>query len=151
MREINLKRDEPVREHDRIVDDLKGKIKSKDIEILPFHRDAAMVVKKGFTVGGKTDVTAFIPDIVIKAGATDKHVVCIDYVHSKRQFAYDAKGTRLLSAVGYLKGQSFVLILNDSLLDHSRGIPEKAHIHQMGLSTFKKSLQNDSKRVSWLS
>jgi hypothetical protein len=140
-----VEQDDPMREHDRIVDDLKEKIKSKGIEILSSRRDAAMVVKKGFTVGGKTDVTAFIPDIVVKAGATDEDVVCIDYVHSKRQFAHDARGMMLLSTMGYLKAQSFVLILNDNLLDHSRGISENAHIHQMGLSTFKKFLQNDYK------
>lgn len=134
-----------MREHDRIVGDLKERIKSKGIEILTFHRDGAVVVKKGFSVGSKTDVTAFTPDIVVKAGATDQDVICIDYVHSGRQFAHDAKGMMLLSIMGYLKAQSFVLILNDTLLDHSRGISQKARIHQMGLSTFRRFLQNDSK------
>jgi hypothetical protein len=134
-----------MREHDRIVDDLKEKIRSKGIEILPFHRDGAPVVKKGFIVGGKTDVTAFIPDIIIKAGATDEDVICIDYVHTQRQFAHDAKGMMLLSTMGYLRAQSFVLVLKDSLLDQNRGIPEKAHIHQIGLRLFTRFLQNDSK------
>ena len=144
-REIGLQQDGLMREHDRIVNDLREKIKSKGIEILPFHRDSAMVVKKGFNAGGRTDVTAFIPDIVVKAGATNEDVICIDYVHTRRQYAYDAKGMMLLSKMGYLRAQSFVLVLNDSFLDHSRGISEKAHIHQMGLSLFRKSLQNDSK------
>jgi hypothetical protein len=48
-----VEQDDPMREHDRIVDDLKEEIKSKGIEILSSRRDAAMVVKKGFTVGVK--------------------------------------------------------------------------------------------------
>ena len=127
------------------MEDLKTKLKSKGIEILPFHRDNAMVVKKGFTVGGKTNVTAFIPDIIVKAGDTNNDVICIDYVHSERQFPHDAKGMMLLSTMGYLEAQSFVLVLNDNILDSSRGIPETAHIHQMGLSTFRRSLERDSK------
>lgn len=133
------------REHDKIVKELKEMLESKGIECLPFRRDRVEVMRKGFTINSKTNVTAFIPDIIIEAGETDEDVILVEYVNSKRQLRHDARGMMLLSLMGYCRAQGFNLVLNDSILDYDRGIPEEANIQQMSLSTFKKFLQKNSK------
>lgn len=131
------------REHDKIVKELKEMLELKGIECSPFRRDRAEVMRKGYTVNPKTDVTAFTPDIVVKAGETDEDVIIIEYVHSKRQLRHDVRGLMLLSYMGYSK--AFNLVLNDSILEHDLGIPEDTNIQQVGLSTFKKYLRMMSK------
>lgn len=133
------------REHDKIVKELKEMLESKGIECLPFRRDRVEVMRKGFTINSKTNVTAVIPDIIIEAGETDEDVILVEYVNSKRQLRHDARGMMLLSLMGYCRAQGFNLVLNDSILDYDRGIPEEANIQQMSLSTFKKFLQKNSK------
>ncbi len=132
-----------MREHDRIVADLKQQLKAKGIKIVPLNREKAMVTVEGFTINSKTEITAFIPDIIVNASDASEDLICIDYVHTKRQLRADVRGLMLLSLRGYCKYSN--LVLNDSIIKYDRGIAENTNIQQMGLSIFKKYLERDSK------
>jgi hypothetical protein len=133
-----------MRAHDIIVKELKEMLESKGIECLHFHRKSAEVMRKGF-LNSETEICGFTPDIIVKAGVTDEDIICIEYINSKRQLRSDARGMALLSLMGYLKAQSFVLVLNDNIVEMDRGTSEKLHLHQINLSMFKKYLNRDSK------
>lgn len=127
------------REHDTIVKELKEMLESKGIKCLPFHRNSAEVMRKGFTINPKTQVTAFIPDIIIQASEAKDDLIVVEYVNSKRQLTYDVRGLMLLSQMRYSKDLN--LILNDDILQQDVGIPEGANIQQVSLTTFKKFLR----------
>jgi hypothetical protein len=135
-----------VKAHDIVVKELKEMLESKGIECLPFRRKFAEIMTRN-SLNPKTEICAFMPDIIVKAGITDEDIICVEYINSKRQLRSDARGMALLSLMGYLKAQSFVLVLNDSILEMDRGTLEKLHLHQINLSMFKKYLNRDSKET----
>lgn len=132
-----------MREHDIIVADLKQQLKAKGIEIVPLNREKARVTTEGSTIKNKTEISAFKPDIIVKASDASDDLICIDYVNTKGQLRDDVRGLMFLSLRGYCKHSN--LVLNDSIIKYDRGIVENANIQQMSLSIFKKYLERDSK------
>jgi len=132
-------------EHDNTVRNLKEKLVSKGFKIMSLQRREAAIAHKGYRVTKpKIPHIAFGPDIIMSGTDKPEDRFFIEYVHTEERFVHDLRGMMLLSRV--VKARGFILIINDSICEYSKGISKKAgDIHPMPLNIFLKALDSKSK------
>jgi len=134
-----------MREHDKIVTDLKAQLESKGFKLWSFRKDEAMISQIGYrTIKPKVAHVEFKPDIILSGDEKLEDRFFIEYIHTKEQFVHDLRGMIALKQK-IKKARGFHLIINDSIHVPLEGL--KGGIMSQKLSTFQKSLTKHSKEV----
>lgn len=121
-----------MREHDKIVNNLKEQLIFKGFKVLRFKKNEALIAQIGYrTIRPKTSHVAFVPDIVICSNNRDEDRFFIEYIHTKNQIARDMREMILLSQI-IKKARGFILIFNDKIFVQLEGI--RGNIFPMNLT-----------------
>jgi len=139
------KGDWEMKEHDKIVKNLKHQLESKGFRLWSFPKDEAMIAQIGYrTIKPKISHVEFKPDIIFSGSEKLVDRFFIEYVHTKERFVYDLRGMIALKQ-RIKKARGFHLIINDSIHVPLKGL--KGGIDSQKLSTFLKSLNKYSKEA----
>lgn len=133
-----------MREHDKIVNNLKDQLESKGFRLWSFPKDEAMIAQRGYrSIKPIIKHTAFKPDIIMSGSEKHEDRFFIEYVHTKERFVHDLRGMIALKQI-IKKARGFILIVNDNIYDILKGVKD---IDRMSLSMFLKALNKYSQEI----
>lgn len=133
-----------MREHDKIVNNLKEQLESKGFKLWSFPKDEAMIAQRGYrSIKPIIKHSAFKPDIIMSGSEKHEDRFFIEYVHTKERFVHDLRGMIALKQI-IKKARGFILIVNDRIYDVLKGVKD---IDRMSLSMFLKALNKYSQEI----
>jgi len=133
-----------MREHDKIVNNLKDKLESKGFKLWSFPKDEAMIAQRGYgSIKPMIKHTEFKPDIIMSGSEKHEDRFFIEYVNTKERFVHDLRGMIALKQ-RIKKARGFILIINDCIYDVLKGVKE---IDRMSLNMFLKALNKYSQEI----